>query len=42
MVVPGAEASSKSELEMQLIDADDEEVLDRLKVTLQVELDEWA
>ena len=42
MAVPGAAADSKSELEMLLLDADDEEVLDRLKITLQVELDDWA
>jgi hypothetical protein len=41
LVVPGATASLKSELEMLLLDADDEEVLDRTKVTLQVELDNW-
>jgi hypothetical protein len=41
IVVPGATVSLKSELEMLLIDADDEEVLDRAKVTLQIELDDW-
>ena len=42
IIVPGASANIKSELEMLLLDADDEEVLDRTKVTLQVELDDWA
>jgi hypothetical protein len=41
VVVPGATASLKSELDLLLLDADDEEVLDRSKVTLQVELDDW-
>lgn len=40
--VPGAAALLKSELELRLLDADDEELLDSLKVTLQVELDDWA
>jgi hypothetical protein len=42
MVVPGATAALKSELELRLLDADDEELLDHTKVTLQIELDEWA
>ena len=41
-VIPDAKATSKSELEMRLLDADDEEVLDRAKVTLLVDLDDWA
>ena len=40
--VPGASVSLKEELEILLLDADDEEILDRAKVTLQVELDDWA
>jgi hypothetical protein len=39
--VKGAEAKSGTELQMQVLDADDEEILDRQTVTLQVELDEW-
>ena len=42
LIVPGASVPIKSELEMRLLDADDEEILDRRKVTLQVELDDWA
>lgn len=42
MAVPGAAAAFKSELELQLLDADDEEILDRARVTLQIELDDWA
>ena len=42
VVVPGASAPLKSTLEMRLLDADDEEILDRRTVTLQVELDDWA
>jgi hypothetical protein len=39
--VKGAEAKSGTELQLQALDADDEEILDRQTVTLQVELDEW-
>jgi len=39
--VEGAEARVGTELELRLIDADDEEVLDRRTVTLKVDLDEW-
>ena len=39
--VKGAEAKAGAELQMQALDADDEEILDRQNVTLQVELDEW-
>lgn len=41
MAVPGASAAIKSELELLLLDADDEEILDRARVTLQIELDDW-
>lgn len=41
-VVPGASAGMKSELDLYLLDADDEEILDQAKVTLQIELDDWA
>lgn len=41
MTVPGSSVATKSELEMLLLDADDEEILDRLKVVMQVELDDW-
>ena len=41
IVNPGASVIINSELEMLLLDADDEEVLDRLKVTLKVEMDDW-
>ena len=39
--VDGADARIDSKLEMMLLDADDDEVLDRADVTLKVELDEW-
>lgn len=39
--VQGAEAPMGAELQLQALDADDEEILDRQAVTLQVELDEW-
>jgi hypothetical protein len=39
--VPGAKAALGSNLDLILIDEDDEEILDRRGVTLQVELDEW-
>lgn len=39
--VKGAEAKMGAELQLQALDADDEEILDRQTVTLQVELDEW-
>jgi hypothetical protein len=39
--VKGAEAKMGTELQLQALDADDEEILDRQTVTLQVELDEW-
>ena len=39
--VEGAEGKRGAELQLQAVDADDEEVLDRQTVTLQVELDEW-
>jgi hypothetical protein len=39
--VEGADARIDSKLEMMLLDADDDEVLDRADVTLKVELDEW-
>ena len=39
--IPGAEAVLGSDLDLILIDEDDEEILDRRTVTLQVELDEW-
>ena len=39
--VEGAEGRRGMELHLQAVDADDEEVLDRQTVILQVELDEW-
>ena len=39
--VKGAEAKSGAELQLQALDADDEQVLDRQTVTLKVDLDEW-
>lgn len=39
--VEGAEARVGTELELRLIDADDEEILDRRRVVLKVDLDEW-
>ncbi len=39
--VEGAEAKMGSKLDIVLFDADDEEILDRNSVILQVELDEW-
>lgn len=39
--VKGAESPIGTELQLQALDADDEEILDRQAVTLQVELDEW-
>lgn len=39
--VKDAEARVGAELQLQALDADDEEILDRQTVTLQVELDEW-
>jgi hypothetical protein len=39
--VEGAEAKRGDELELQAVDADDEEILDRRIVRLQVDLDEW-
>jgi hypothetical protein len=39
--VEGAEAKRGAELQLQAVDADDEEILDRRTVTLQVDLDEW-
>jgi len=39
--VKGAESLIGAELQLQALDADDEEILDRQTVTLQVELDEW-
>lgn len=37
----GAEATRGTELEMLVVDADDEEILDRRVVKLMVEIDEW-
>ena len=39
--IEGAEAKVGSKLDTVLFDADDEEILDRNSVILQVELDEW-
>jgi hypothetical protein len=39
--VEGAEAKRGDELQLQAVDADDEEILDRRTVSLQVDLDEW-
>jgi hypothetical protein len=39
--VPGAQAASGTELDIEIRDMDDEEILDRGRATLQVELDEW-
>jgi hypothetical protein len=39
--VEGAEAKRGDDLELQVVDADDEEVLDRRRVKLQVDMDEW-
>jgi len=39
--VESAEAKRGDELEVQAVDADDEEILDRRTVSLQVDLDEW-
>jgi len=39
--IKGAESPVGAELQLQALDADDEEILDRQTVTLQVELDEW-
>lgn len=39
--VKGSAALRGAELQLQALDADDEEILDRQPVTLQVELDEW-
>lgn len=39
--VEGAEGRAGSPLEVQVVDADDEEILDRGSATLMVELDEW-
>jgi hypothetical protein len=39
--VDGADARIDTKLEMMLVDADDDEILDRADVTLKVELDEW-
>lgn len=40
--VEGATASVGTTLELRLLDADNDEVLDRKTVALKVELDEWA
>jgi hypothetical protein len=39
--VESVEAKRGDELEVQAVDADDEEILDRRTVSLQVDLDEW-
>jgi hypothetical protein len=39
--VKGAASPLGAELQLQALDADDEEILDRQTVTLQIELDEW-
>jgi hypothetical protein len=39
--IPGAQAPLGTELDIEIRDADDEEILDRGRATLQVELDEW-
>ncbi|MGE0684238.1 MAG: hypothetical protein AB7P69_25435, partial [Candidatus Binatia bacterium] len=39
--VEGAEASVGTDIQLLVLDADDEEILDRSVATLKVELDEW-
>jgi hypothetical protein len=41
MLVSGAQASLGADLDIEIRDADDEEIIDRGKATLQIELDEW-
>lgn len=39
--VEGAEATVGTDVQLLVLDADDEEILDRSVATLKVELDEW-
>jgi hypothetical protein len=39
--VEGAEGKTNDELDLVIVDADDEEILDRGKVTLKIDIDEW-
>jgi hypothetical protein len=39
--VEGAEGGVGSQLEVQVLDADDDEILDRTSATLKIDLDEW-